>query len=248
MVNSVTACNEAATALPGSTLRVRITPSDGARIQALARLISSVDRAACASATPARALVSSATARATAARPASSSAAEGTLPPDKRATSSRRARLALASLSVACFWPTAACAEASPARERRIWSRSLAVSSSTSTWPFLMRSFRSTLTLSTVPDSSLPMLMARVGCRVPLAVTRSVRLPRTAGWVTKLGAALAVRLLCHHHRPAAARTNSKSRAQNHVRRYQGRVAGAPSSWVRSCAGSAGEGVGVVMGS
>jgi hypothetical protein len=41
-----------------------------------------------------------------------------------------------------------------------------------------MRSLTSTLTLSTVPESSLPMLMVRVGCSVPLAVTLSVRLPR----------------------------------------------------------------------
>ena len=41
--------------MPGSTLRVRTTPSDGARIEALDRLISSVESAACASATLARA-------------------------------------------------------------------------------------------------------------------------------------------------------------------------------------------------
>ena len=46
-----------------------------------------------------------------------------------------------------------------------------------------MVSFTSTLTFSTVPESSLPMLMARVGCSVPLAVTVSVRLPRATGWV-----------------------------------------------------------------
>jgi hypothetical protein len=72
---------------------------------------------------------------------------------------------------VAVVCATLALAAASAACERRIWSRSLAVSSTTSTWPFLMRSLTSTLTLSTVPDSSLPMLMVRVGCSVPLAVT-----------------------------------------------------------------------------
>ena len=73
---------------------------------------------------------------------------------------------------------TLAVAAVTAARERRIWSRSLAVSSTTSTCPFLMRSFTSTFTLSTEPDSSLPMLMVRVGWMVPLAVTVSVRLPR----------------------------------------------------------------------
>ena len=79
---------------------------------------------------------------------------------------------------VAAVCATFAFAAASDARERRIWSRSLAVSSSTSTWPFLTWSLTSTLTFSTVPDSSLPMLIERVGCTVPLAVTVSVRLPR----------------------------------------------------------------------
>ena len=41
-----------------------------------------------------------------------------------------------------------------------------------------MRSLTSTLTFSTVPDSSLPMLIVRVGCTVPLAVTVRVRSPR----------------------------------------------------------------------
>ena len=86
--------------------------------------------------------------------------------------------MALASFSVATVCATFALAAATAARERRIWSFSFAVSSSTSTWPFLIRSFTSTLTLSTVPESSLPMPIARVGCSVPLAVTLSVRLPR----------------------------------------------------------------------
>ena len=46
-----------------------------------------------------------------------------------------------------------------------------------------MRSLTSTFTFSTVPDNSLPMLMDRVGCTVPLAVTVSVRLPRVTGCV-----------------------------------------------------------------
>ena len=135
--------------------------------------------AACASFTPARALVSSARARSRAARPVSSSAFDGTLPPDSSATASSRARLACASFTVAPASCTLARAAASAACERRIWSRSLAVSSTTSTWPFWMRSFTSTFTFSTVPDNSLPMFTERVGCKVPLAVTDSVRLPRS---------------------------------------------------------------------
>jgi hypothetical protein len=86
--------------------------------------------------------------------------------------------LALASFTVATVCATFAVAADSTARERRIWSRSLAVSSSTSTCPLRIRSLTSTLTFSTVPESSLPMLVERVGCKVPLAVTVSVRLPR----------------------------------------------------------------------
>ena len=177
-MNSVTACNDAATALPGSTLRVRITPSAGARIDAFDRLISSVDSAACASLTLARALNSSACARSCVARALSSSVLDGTLPPDRRATSSKRPNVAWASFTVATVCATFALAAASEARERRIWSCSFDVSSSTSTWPFLMRSLTSTLTFSTVPESSLPMAIERVGCSVPLAVTVSVKLPR----------------------------------------------------------------------
>jgi len=141
----------------------------------------SVDKAACASLTPARALVASAWARATAARPASSSALDGTMPPESCATSSSRDRVAVASARVAPAWATLAVAAVSAAPERSIWSLSLAVSNTTSTWPFLMRSFTSTFTCRTMPDSSLPMVMARVGCKVPLAVTVSVRLPSATG-------------------------------------------------------------------
>src|SRR5450830_1103381 len=61
-VNRVTACNEAATALPGSTVRVKIMPSAGALMDALDSVIWSVERAAFASFTPACALRSSAVA------------------------------------------------------------------------------------------------------------------------------------------------------------------------------------------
>ena len=183
-VNRVTACNDAATALPGSTERVSTTPSMGERMEALERLVSSVDSAARASSTVARALVSSARARSSVARPASSSEAEGTLPPDRRATSSSRPRLAMASLVVAAAWARRACADASEARERSTCDSSLAVSSSTSSCPFLTLSFTSTSTLRTVPDNSLPMVTERVGCSVPLADTVSVRLPRRSSSVT----------------------------------------------------------------
>ncbi len=184
MVNSVTACSDAATALPGSTERLSTTPSIGERIDAFFRFVSSVDSAARASATAARAAAPSASARATAARAASSSAFDGTLPPDSRATSSKRARLACDSFSVAAACATRASAEATVARERSTCWPSLVVSRSTSTWPFDTRSFTSTRTRATVPDSSLPMLTSRVGCRVPLAVTATRRRPRTTGSVT----------------------------------------------------------------
>jgi len=92
IVNSVTACSDAATALPGSTERVSTTPSIGERIDAFERLVSSVASAARASATLARALAASALARSKVARPVSSSACDGTLPPDRRDTSSSRPR------------------------------------------------------------------------------------------------------------------------------------------------------------
>ena len=80
-------------------------------------------------------------------------------------------------------------AAANEARERSTWAESLAVSSSTNTWPFFTVSFTSTSTLRTVPDSSLPTFTERVGCKVPLAETLSVRLPRRTSSVTKAGAA-----------------------------------------------------------
>ena len=194
--NSVTACSEAATALPGSTERESTTPSMGERMEALDRLVSSVASVARALATLARALASAATARSTAARAVSSSAADGTLPPERRATSSKRARLAWASFTVAWAWASCACDAASAARERSTWSLSLAVSSSTSTWPVFTRSFTSTITRLTVPESSLPMFTARVGCSVPLADTVSVRLPLRRASVTYTGAALVCFCAC----------------------------------------------------
>ncbi|MDT4851372.1 hypothetical protein FQZ97_855510 [compost metagenome] len=143
-----------------------------------------VARAARDSVTEARAAASLATARSTAAFALSSSVAEGTLPPERRATSSKRASVACASLVVATACASCAWAEARPARDCVTWSTSLAVSSSTSTWPVLMRSFTSTCTRLTVPESSLPMLTERVGCNVPLAATVSVMSPFFRGSVT----------------------------------------------------------------
>ena len=183
-VNSVTACSEAATALPGSTDRVSTTPSMEERIDALDRFVSSVDSAARASCMAARVLFSSASARATVARPESNSAADGTLPPESRATSSSRASVACASLVVAAVCACRACAAASEARERSTCESSLAVSSSTSSCPFLTLSFTSTRTLRTVPDSSLPIVTKRVGCSVPLADTVSRISPRRNSSVT----------------------------------------------------------------
>jgi len=88
------------------------------------------------------------------------------------------------SFTVATVCATLASAAATAARERATWSRSFAVSSSTSTWPFLTRSFTSTLTRKTVPDNSLPMLTASVGCSVPFALTVTASLPRATGSVT----------------------------------------------------------------
>ena len=66
------------------------------------------------------------------------------------------------------------------------------MSSSTSTWPFLMRSFTSTSTRLTVPESSLPMLTERVGCSVPLAehVEREIALADGFGHIARRGAGL----------------------------------------------------------
>ena len=117
-VNSVTACKDAATALPGSTVRASTTPSMGERIDDFDRFVSSVDSVARVCVTTARALSTLALARATAARAVSSSAAEGTRPPDRRATSSKRPSVARASRTVASFCASAACAALSAARER----------------------------------------------------------------------------------------------------------------------------------
>ena len=87
-VNSVTACSDAATALPGSTLRASTVPSIGERIEDFARLVSLVDSVVWTWRTLASADARSASARAALARAVSSSAADGTLPPDSRATSS----------------------------------------------------------------------------------------------------------------------------------------------------------------
>ena len=125
--------------------------------------------------------------------------------------------------------------EQRPNRDSRIWSRSLAVSSSTRTCPLVTLSLTSTLTLSTVPESSLPMLMARVGCRVPLAVTLSVRLPRPTGWVTKAGAAASDLRTCQYHRPSPHITSSSAPAHREVRRYQARPAGSSSRVLMSVA-------------
>ena len=86
--------------------------------------------------------------------------------------------------SVATACATLAWAVASAARERAIWSRSLAVSSSTSTWPFFTVSFTSTSTRATVPESSLPTLTERVGCSVPSALTVTLSVARCTGSVT----------------------------------------------------------------
>src|ERR1039457_7225467 len=57
-VNRVTACSDAATAFPGSTLRVSTTPAAGARIDDFDRLIWSVDSWDSALSTAARAVAS----------------------------------------------------------------------------------------------------------------------------------------------------------------------------------------------
>ena len=233
-VNRVTACSEAATALPGSTVRVSTTPSMGERMEPRVRLVASVDTVAWADTTLARALASLATARSSVARAVASSACEGTCPPDRRATSSSRARLPVASLTVATACTTAAWAAFSAARERATWSCSLEVSSSTSTWPFLTWSFTSTSTRCTVPDSSLPMLTARVGCKVPLALTDRVSLPRPTGSVTYTGACLLWLRACQYQPPATAST-SKAVADHTAGRCHQWRGGASLSWANICA-------------
>ena len=106
------------------------------------------------------------------------------MPSESLKTSSRRARLARDSVTVAVLCASWAWAAASEARERVTWSLNFEASSSTSTWPALTRSFTSTSTRLTVPESSLPTLTERVGCSVPLADTLSVRLPLRSSVVT----------------------------------------------------------------
>ena len=142
-----------------------------------------MDNRARAEATAASAAFWSATARSAAAWPASSSAFEGTLPPESRATSCSRARLAAVSATVARAWPTRASAAAMSAFAWRTWSRSFEVSRRASTWPFFTRSFTSTKTVSMMPDSSLPTSTELVGCRLPLADTLMTSSPLRTGWV-----------------------------------------------------------------
>ena len=143
-VNSVTACSDAATALPGSTERESTTPSMGERIVALARFVSLLLSVARAWATLASALATPASPRAAAASAAASSLAEGTCPPLRWNTSRSRASVSRASTAPARACASAACVAASAAREPVTWSRSRASSSATSTWPFFTRSLTST--------------------------------------------------------------------------------------------------------
>ena len=148
MVNSVTACSDAATALPGSTLRVRMTPSVGARIDAFDRLISSVDSAA-------RALVD-AGARAGLVGPgALERRASGVELGLRRHLAARQSRHLLEAAEAACgLLHGGDRLRDLGVRPRRAWRASAGsgraawrVSSSTSTWPFLTRSLTSTITL-----------------------------------------------------------------------------------------------------
>jgi hypothetical protein len=92
--------------------------------------------------------------------------------------------LASASLTEVCALLSLACATATAAWDRVTWSCSRLVSSSASTWPLATRSFTSTRTFATVPDSSLPIATWVVGSSVPLAVTVTTSRPRAAGSVT----------------------------------------------------------------
>jgi hypothetical protein len=67
--------------------------------------------------------------------------------------------------------------------ESLTWSWNLELSSSTITWPLRTRSFTSTSTRATVPESSLPMFTERVGSSVPSAETFRARSPRARGSV-----------------------------------------------------------------
>ena len=60
----------------------------------------------------------------------------------------------------------------------------LAVSNSISTSPAFTVLLTSTFTLETMPDNSLPMLTLLTGSNVPVAVTVTVRSPRTGACVT----------------------------------------------------------------
>ncbi len=222
MVKSVTACSEAATALPGSTWRLKTTPSMGETMAALLRLVLLVDKVAWACSTEALALSTAAWLRAAVARAASMSVKDGIPPRDCLKTSSKRASWALASRAVASAWVRCAWAEAKAARACCTWSLSLAGSSSMSTCPRLTRSFTSTRTACTVPDNSLPTLTWRTGCKVPLALTVRVMSPRAKASVTYCGlTGWALRPQSH---PAAA-SNTNTPTASHARRRHGEAAG-----------------------
>ena len=178
-MNSVTACSDAATALPGSTVRVSTTPSVGALIDAFDRLVWSVDSVACASVTLARALASSAM------RTLQRGAA-GVQLGLGRHLAARQARHfleaaprpALASFTVADGLRHLGVRGGERGARAHDLVAQLGGVELDQHLALLDAVVDVDVDLSTVPDSSLPMLIERVGCSVPLAVTVSVRSPR----------------------------------------------------------------------
>ena len=174
ILNSTGACSDAATVCPGSTARVRITPSMGEMICIFERSAAMILSEALVAKASASATDNMALARAKAASAASISWVDET--PRARSVANllrccwRSSRVMTASRSLASA-PSNCAALRSRSAVMRMGSRMA------STWPRFTLSFSSTRTSRTTPDISLPMSTCVSGWMVPVAetvMTRSV--------------------------------------------------------------------------
>ena len=217
MVKRIGAWKDAATVCPGSMSRSSTMPSIGDRMTLFSRSVSWVSVAARASSTAARDAATPALARCSLARAPSISVFDGTLPPERRATSSNRRSCASASTSVASAWTSWARADCQTARLRSVCCSSFVVSMRASTWPVSTRSFESTSTSTTVPEISLPTWTWRIGSSRPVAETETIRSRGSSGTVSNTERSGSP-ALPRHTTTAATRTRARSNGQRRRRR------------------------------
>ena len=184
-VNNTGACSEAATVWPGSTERTSTTPLIGERMSVLPRSVLTASRLARACATAAsrpQTLAFGTRDRWLRRRPypaATAACCRSARGPSADARSSRELPSPRRQLC-----RTRASADASELCACSTCASSRDVSSTASTSPAFTSSFTSTLTLRTVPDSSLPISTWLRGSRLPVAVTVTVSSPRVTSCVT----------------------------------------------------------------